>query len=140
MTKRYPRGRTTLRGWRLSFSAFIFVVGLTLSGCSKPVSSSTTVESEIAPQPPRVGAVTVTLKLSDVAGKPVSGAHLTLEGDMAHAGMAPVFGDARQTGPGRYQGILQLTMSGDWVVLVHGILADGQKIEQQFTIQGVRAN
>ncbi len=95
--------------------------------------------SELFPQPVRVGPITVNLKLSDAAAKPVSGARITLEADMSHPGMAPVFGEAKEIESGRYQGALQLNMSGDWVVLAHVILADGNKLERQINVPGVQA-
>ncbi len=73
-------------------------------------------------------------------GKPISGAHVTFEADMSHAGMAPVFGEGREVAPGHYQGDLQFSMGGDWVVLTHATLADGRKAEHQMTVNGVRAN
>jgi len=63
-----------------------------------------------------------------------------MEGDMAHPGMVPVFADAKETEAGRYQGILQFNMSGDWVVLTHVILTDGQKLERQINVSGVQVN
>jgi len=96
-----------------------------------------TVTPEVSPQPPRVGQVTITLRVTDASGKPVSGAHLALEGDMSHAGMAPVFANAKEIEPGRYQTIVELSMAGDWSVLVHLTLADGRKLDRQFEIKGV---
>lgn len=92
---------------------------------------------EVSPQPPRVGPVTITLKLSDLSGKPVSGAHIRLEGNMSHAGMAPVFAEASETDPGSYRSILNLSMAGDWDVLVHVTLRDSRTLEQHFDIKGV---
>lgn len=84
--------------------------------------------------------VTVSVKLSDVGKKPVSGAQLLLEADMSHAGMSPVFDEARETRPGQYDGHLRLGMPGDWVVLVHVKLPGGQTLEQQFNVDGVRSH
>jgi hypothetical protein len=124
-------------GWRLVFAA----VCLFFVGCNSPASSAPVViNSEISPQPVRVGPVTITLKISDASSKPVSGAHIELEGDMSHPGMAPVMGETKEIEAGRYQGVLQLNMAGDWVVLAHVILADGRKIEPQINVSGVQAN
>lgn len=98
------------------------------------------INSEISPQPVRVGPVTITVKISDFSAKPVSGAHIQLEGDMSHPGMAPVTTDTKEIEAGRYQGVLQLNMAGDWVVLAHVILADGRKLEPQINVSGVQAN
>ncbi|HEX7334351.1 MAG TPA: FixH family protein [Pyrinomonadaceae bacterium] len=93
---------------------------------------------EIAPQPPRVGAATIDLKLTDKNGAPVGGARVDLEGNMSHAGMAPVSVETKEIETGKYRGTLQLTMAGDWIVLVHITLADGQKLQRQIELSGVR--
>jgi len=56
---------------------------------------------------------------------------------MSHAGMVPVFAEAREGEPGRYRATMNLSMAGDWVVLVHITLPDGRKLERQFEIKGV---
>ena len=56
---------------------------------------------------------------------------------MSHAGMAPVFAEATEVDAGRYRATMDLSMAGDWVVLVHTTLADGRKWERQFEIKGV---
>jgi hypothetical protein len=96
-----------------------------------------TLAHEVSPQPPRAGQVTITLKLSHASGTPVSGAHLRLEGNMSHAGMTPVFAEAKEIEPGRYRALLELSMAGDWYVLVHAGLPDGRTLDQQFEIKGV---
>jgi len=137
MIRRHPERRNLFLGWRLAFiTAFLFLLG-----CHKPPSSAPVViNSEVSPQPVHVGPVTITLKISDFSSKPVSGAHVQLEGDMSHAGMAPVMAETKEIEAGRYQGFLQLNMAGDWVVLAHVILADGRKLEPQINLSGVQAN
>ena len=94
-------------------------------------------EHEISPQPARVGPVTITLRIADASGRLVTGARIAIEGNMSHAGMTPVFAEATETGDGRYRASLELSMAGDWVVLVHATLRDGRKLEHQFEINGV---
>jgi hypothetical protein len=96
-----------------------------------------TIAADVAPQPPRVGPATITLRVTDNSGKLVSGARIKLEGNMSHAGMAPVFADAAEVEPGRYRSNLELTMAGDWIVLIHLTLRDGARVERQFEIKGV---
>jgi hypothetical protein len=96
-----------------------------------------TLTHEVSPEPPRVGPSTITLKVADAAGKPMSGLRIKLEGNMSHAGMSPVLTAARETGPGQYSSTIELTMAGDWYFLVHMIFPDGRKLDRQFEIKGV---
>jgi hypothetical protein len=111
-------------------------------GCSNSTGSDPTVkvEREISPQPPLVGPATITLTLKDSAASNISGASIALEADMSHPGMRPAFGEAKEVDPGRYQCQIAFTMAGDWVILLHITLADGQKLERQFDVKGVRAS
>jgi YtkA-like protein len=117
----------------------ISLVGVT-GGCTKSALQRSIVVSDkqITPQPPYAGPIRVNFKLVD-ASKPLAGAHITLEGDMTHAGMAPVFGEVREVSPGQYQGQVTLSMGGDWVVLLHITLPDGKKIEEQMDVPGVQS-
>jgi YtkA-like len=98
------------------------------------------VEHTISPDPPQVGPIDIGLKLIDRDGKPASGAHVTVEADMSHPGMGPVFEDATETAPGQYQAHLRFGMAGDWIVLLHVKLPGGQTLERQFNVSGVRPN
>jgi hypothetical protein len=111
-----------------------------IAGCTRPAESPPIVEieHEISPQPARVGPVTVTLKLADSAGRTVTGAHIAVEADMSHPGMSPLFADATEKEPGRYEAHLEFQMAGDWVVLLHVTLPGGKKLERQIDVRGVR--
>ncbi len=63
---------------------------------------------------------------------------MMLEGNMTHPGMIPVFADAMETEPGRYQSNLELWMAGDWHVMVHVVLPDGRKFDRQFEVKEVK--
>ena len=119
-----------------SLLLFLFVLVFACQKTAKPPDIA--VQYEIAPQPPRAGATTIDLKLTDKNGGQVGGARVDLEGNMSHAGMAPVSGDAKEIETGKYRGTLQLTMAGDWIVLVHITLPDGQKLQRQIEINGVK--
>jgi hypothetical protein len=56
---------------------------------------------------------------------------------MSHAGMSPVFADSLEVAPGDYRANMEFTMAGDWVIVVHLTLRDGEKLERQFEIKGV---
>lgn|GEM_PF-786152 len=127
-------------------SSFIFLglmlcANLFLSGCHQTSGNQPDIlfEYKIAPDPPQTGLATVTLKLADSAGKPINGARISLEGNMTHAGMRPVFSEARELESGRYEAALELTMRGDWIILVHLNLPDGRKIQKQIALNEVRS-
>jgi Cu(I)/Ag(I) efflux system membrane fusion protein len=119
----------------------VLCAGLFLAGCGRRpgAQDGVSVEHEVTPRPPRVGRARVALRVSDAAGRPLSGARVELEGNMSHAGMRPVFGEATESGPGRYESALEFTMGGDWVILVRLTLPDGRKIERQFDVKGVQS-
>jgi hypothetical protein len=110
-----------------------------LSGCHREseIPPDLVFEHKIAPDPPRTGPATVTLKLADSAGNPINGARISLEGNMSHSGMRPVLSEAREAEPGRYEAPLEFTMRGDWVILFHVILPDGRKLQRQIVVKGV---
>lgn len=91
----------------------------------------------VAPDPPRVGPIQVSLALTE-GGQPVGGAEVRLEGNMSHPGMKPVFSDAREVAPGRYEAPLDLTMAGDWFVLAQITLRDGRSLSRTRQLPGVR--
>ena len=131
----------TLR--RLGRACLVLACGLTLllCGCHRPKSSSAVrINYEVTPQPPQVGSANIMVVLADSTTKPVTGARVTLEGNMSHAGMGPIFSDAKEVAPGRYQANLDFAMAGDWVILSHITLANGKKIEDQMDLKGVRSN
>ena len=89
-------------GCRLAARSFVCAAALLAGACHRPAepASSVLVSCDISPQPPKVGPAVISLRLSD-AGRPVAGARVTLEGDMTHAGMSPVFAEATGEGAGR---------------------------------------
>ena len=120
--------------------SLLFFLFLTLAvACQKTAKPpDIALQYEIAPQPARVGATTIDIKLTDKNGAPVGGARVELEGNMSHAGMGPVSVEAKEIQTGKYRGTLQLTMAGDWIVLVHVTLPDGQTLQRQIELSGVR--
>jgi hypothetical protein len=135
------------RGGRRGPLTKVFCALLMLSGivwmiaCSRSAAKFPTcvTDKKVSPNPAHVGPVTVSFHLSDAA-KPVSGAQVSLEGDMTHAGMPPTYSDAYEVAPGQYQGKLTLNMPGDWVLLLHITFPDGRKVEDQIDIRGVQSS
>lgn len=114
--------------------------GAALVGCRGGAEAppGVSVAHEIAPQPPGVGPATVTLRVTDAAGRAVTGTRVKVEGNMSHAGMAPVFAEAGEVAPGRYQAHLEFTMGGDWLLLIDLTLPDGRRLQRQVEVKGVR--
>ena len=113
----------------------LFVAGF--AGCRRQSSAEITIAHEISPQPPRVGRLLIVLRITSASRKPVMGARVRLEANMSHAGMSPVFAGTLEVAPGDYRANMEIPMAGDWVILVHLTLPDGEKLERQFEIKGV---
>ena len=113
---------------------FLLVVLLTLACHRTAPAPDISLQYQLAPQPPRIGAATLDLKLTDKNGQSVSGARVELEVNMSHPGMSPAFVQTSEIEPGKYRGTLQFSMAGDWIVLVHITLANGQRLERKIEI------
>lgn len=96
------------------------------------------VDWTLDPDPPRVGPATFTLTLSDSTGAPITGADVAVEGNMAHAGMRPVFADATEADSGRYVAPIEFTMAGDWFMTVDAALPNGDAVERTIPVRGVQ--
>ena len=108
------------------------------AGCGGVESDATiSLELSITPTPPRVGPVTVEARLQDEAGRPLEGAAVEIEATMSHAGMVPIFASADETAPGHYTAELELTMGGDWVLLVRAVDARGRRHDWQRDVPAV---
>jgi hypothetical protein len=125
----------------LAFLGLALCANVLHSGCRKTSETPPDIvfEHKVAPDPPTKGPATVTLKLADSAGKPIVGARVNLEGNMSHPGMRPVFGEASEAPPGRYEAALEFTMGGDWVIIFHITLPDGRSLQRQIDVKGVRS-
>ena len=55
-----------------------------------------------------------------------------------HGRHLPVFSEASEVGPGRYEAALEFTMGGDWVILFQINLPDGRNLQRQIDVKGVR--
>ena len=142
--------RVGQRRQRYHVTAFIALVCGLAAGCAAPgcdVHLDRERESREAvgvlwtldPSPPFAGTpLVVRLTLRDREQKPITGAKLRLEGLMSHPGMAPVTAMVTERGNGEYEAPLQVTMAGDWILVVTGELPGGGQIKKQIEINGVR--
>ena len=115
----------------------VFAVLLLVGGCARSTRTpgSIAVDAKFVPRIARSGQGIVAVNLSDSAARPVTGAHITAEGNMSHPGMAPIFADCKESEPGRYQARLDLGMRGSWVILLEITLANGEKIERRMGVE-----
>lgn len=88
----------------------------------------------VEPSPAAVGPATLQVRLADAGGAPVEGAHISLKGDMSHAGMAPVLAEASGGAGGLYQASWRWTMAGDWWVTLTATLPDGRTLVRRFDL------
>jgi hypothetical protein len=120
--------------------AAILLLVILLAGCQRQADQAPVdIKLSVEPSPPKVGPAQLMLEVADADGKAVEGATLRLEGNMAHAGMKPVFAEAKEEKPGRYRAELRFTMGGDWFVLVEGKLADGRAFRKKIDVPGVKS-
>lgn len=72
-------------------------------------------------------------------GEPLSGATVTVTGDMTHAGMVPVVAAARELAPGLYRAdTFAFTMAGDWFITADATLPDGSRATLVKTVRVAR--
>jgi hypothetical protein len=114
---------------------------LTLAGCREsaqptptPDAASARIALRIDPDPPTVGEAALIITLTDAADQPIDGASVSVRGDMDHAGMQPVFGDAADSRDGVYRVPFVWTMGGGWIVTVSAALPDGTTVSQEFDL------
>lgn len=93
---------------------------------------------DVEPDPPGVGSLLVTCQFADSAGNPMSVADLRLEANMTHPGMQPAVTEMRSVEDERYAGTVEITMAGDWYLLVTGRTGDGRPFEHTESLAGVR--
>jgi copper(I)-binding protein len=113
---------------------------LILFGCRSNTSNSTdiAINIELANESAAVGEEThILVSLADSAGNPINNAQVNLRGDMNHAGMTPVLGEAASGSNGVYEIPFAFSMGGDWIITVDVTLADGTNASESFNINGV---
>ena len=130
--------RTTPHGLR----AAAFAVLCLLAASCRPAErqeAALVLAWKLTPDPPRVGPARLELTLTDPAtGRLAEGATVRVEANMSHPGMQPAFSAAREDGGGRYVAPVELSMAGDWFLLLEADLPDGRRWRGQVDLPGVR--
>lgn len=110
------------------------VVLLLLTACGSPAVPTDNTDLQITLLPVSAGEESTSLRvqLRDAAQNPITDATVTLEGNMNHAGMAPVFAEPVTDADdgavdGIYQAPFQFSMLGDWIITITVEQADGSQ-------------
>lgn len=100
---------------------------------AQPLASDVTIDlAPVGSGAQTIGPTTLRVTLTDDTNAPVTGATVTLRGDMNHAGMIPVESIAADRGDGTYDADFEWTMIGEWIVTVRAELADGGIVVESF--------
>ena len=105
------------------------------AGCHREARADVRIEWSVAPARPVVGPAVLTLRVLDTGARAVRGARLRVEGHMSHPGMAPAIASAIEREDGAYEAELQLTMPGDWILLITGTLSNGRRVEHRIDLR-----
>ena len=120
---------------------YVLPMGLALlllaCGCARASQQADSVGVQITmtaiPFPPHIGDSRLVIQVIDKMGSPINDAHLTVKGDMTHAGMVPLLAEIDGGGEnGVYTIPFNWTMAGDWVVTVDLQLPDGTIAQERF--------
>ena len=98
--------------------------------------SGVTIDLRTEPEDAAVGEATLIVTVTDAAGSPITDADVSARGDMNHAGMVPVLGEAEtaEAENGKYTIPFEWTMAGDWFVEVTVELPDGATMTETFDL------
>jgi len=140
--------RLAWHGWQVALVCSLFTLLAACGSRSDPTSNG---DLQITLLPPSVGVGhdSVRIQLYNREQSPITDATLTLEGNMNHAGMAPIMADPVSDGDdgatdGIYQASLSFSMLGDWIITVLVELADGSQTTQDINVTitegGIQSN
>jgi hypothetical protein len=94
----------------------LFLLILVLAACKPSDPNAMQVKLETTIPPSGIGKTSLAFSLEH-EGKPVTGATVSVENTMTHAGMIPVTRPAQEIGNGKYQvQQLEFQMAGDYVL------------------------
>ena len=134
-----PRLHTS-RISRIVQTSCLLFLWLALAGCGgRTPSGAGDLTIRLAPPSEGDDAGYLTVQLADASGAPVTEATVQLEGNMNHAGMAPVLSvavtdNADGSTDGAYHIPFSFTMLGDWIITVSAERAGKAKSTQNFNV------
>ena len=126
----------------LTYAAAVVLIIVLAACAAQPAAPETTspgISVTLIPNPAGAEGDTVTVQLSAANGQPITGAQVTIEGNMTHPGMVPVVSDpvgddVDGAAGGSYTVPFQFSMLGDWILTVSATLADGSTASQDIPV------
>lgn len=119
---------------------FGLLVILLAAACSPPATPApdTTVQAAqidltIDPTPAAVGDASLIVTVTR-DGAPLADSPVAVRGDMNHAGMRPVLGEATTDADGKATIPFRWSMGGDWVVTITVTMPDSSEVSQEFDV------
>lgn len=89
------------------------------------------------PETPRVGENRLIVELKDAEGEPLSNVNIKAHAEMPAMGAMPAMrapADLREVRPGRYEGLVELSMRGEWPLTITFDTPDGTEARLQFDL------
>lgn len=127
--------RRSIVSWICLFVLF------SMTACGSATDSTGNANVQITLLPPAQGAAadSLQIQLRTATQEPITDATVSLEGNMNHAGMAPIIADAVTdaadgNSDGIYQVPFQFSMLGDWIITIAVTLADGSQVTEDIPV------
>ncbi|MCB9422828.1 MAG: FixH family protein [Ardenticatenaceae bacterium] len=117
---------------KLVLISFLLLLLSACGGRNSQQTNDSDIRIIVAVESTTVGETNLLITVTDKAGTPINDAAVSVKGDMSHAGMVPVLGEASSGENGVYKMPFEWTMGGDWVLTVDVTLPDGRSTSQQF--------
>ncbi len=121
-----------MKNSKAQLSALLIII-LLCAACRQQTLSASDVQLEMSVSDKLVGETTLLVAVKDKDGKAIENpGALSVRGDMDHAGMVPVFGEAQQAVDGLFTVPFEWTMGGGWIVEASLTLENGDIAQQTF--------
>ena len=101
-----------------------------LSSCHQGDPKALRLHLRVSPQHPSLGPADIEVSVFDRANRPVPDAAVSIEADMSHPGMKPVFATAVGVGANRYRAKIRFDMPGDWIISFRANSPEGALAEE----------
>ncbi len=113
--------------------ALVLACVLLLTACRQQIPASSEIHLDVAVTGLQVGEAQISVRARDKNGATIDNpGAIVLRGDMDHAGMAPVFAEARAALDGVFTLPFEWTMAGAWILEAKLSLDSGEEVVETF--------